>query len=335
MDKPTKRILSGVQPSGDLHLGNYLGAIKNFVALQKEYECFFCVVDLHAITVWQDPQVLANKTREVTAAFIASGIDPVKNNIFVQSQVPQHAQLGWLFNCVARMGWLNRMTQFKDKAGKNSENVSVGLFSYPTLMAADILIYLATHVPVGDDQKQHLELTRDIAQKFNNDFDTDFFPIPEPLILGEATRVMSLRDGSKKMSKSDPSDYSRIMLTDSADNITQKIRKAKTDTKPLPENITELNSRPEAQNLISIFASLQDKSIEKIVSEYAGKEFSIFKKDLADLAASKLEPISSEINKLMGDTSHLDSILKDGKEKAIAVAEPVLEKTKEIIGFLS
>ena len=335
MDKPTKRILSGVQPSGDLHLGNYLGAIKNFVALQKEYECFFCVVDLHAITVWQDPQVLANKTREVTAAFIASGIDPVKNNIFVQSQVPQHAQLGWLFNCVARMGWLNRMTQFKDKAGKNSENVSVGLFSYPTLMAADILIYLATHVPVGDDQKQHLELTRDIAQKFNNDFDTDFFPIPEPLILGEATRVMSLRDGSKKMSKSDPSDYSRIMLTDSADNITQKIRKAKTDPKPLPENITELNSRPEAQNLISIFASLQDNSIEKIVSEYAGKEFSIFKKDLADLAASKLEPISSEINKLMGDTSHLDSILKDGKEKAIAVAEPVLEKTKEIIGFLS
>ena len=335
MDKPTKRILSGVQPSGDLHLGNYLGAIKNFVALQKEYECFFCVVDLHAITVWQDPKVLANKTREVTAAFIASGIDPVKNNIFVQSQVPQHAQLGWLFNCVARMGWLNRMTQFKDKAGKNSENVSVGLFSYPTLMAADILIYLATHVPVGDDQKQHLELTRDIAQKFNNDFDTDFFPIPEPLILGEATRVMSLRDGSKKMSKSDPSDYSRIMLTDSADNITQKIRKAKTDPKPLPENITELNSRPEAQNLISIFASLQDNSIEKIVSEYAGKEFSIFKKDLADLAASKIEPISSEINKLMGDTSHLDSILKDGKEKAIAVAEPVLEKTKEIIGFLS
>ena len=335
MDKPTKRILSGVQPSGDLHLGNYLGAIKNFVALQKEYECFFCVVDLHAITVWQDPQVLANKTREVTAAFIASGIDPVKNNIFVQSQVPQHAQLGWLFNCVARMGWLNRMTQFKDKAGKNSENVSVGLFSYPTLMAADILIYLATHVPVGDDQKQHLELTRDIAQKFNNDFDTDFFPIPEPLILGEATRVMSLRDGSKKMSKSDPSDYSRIMLTDSADNITQKIRKAKTDPKPLPENITELNSRPEAQNLISIFASLQDNSIEKIVSEYAGKEFSIFKKDLADLAVSKLEPISSEINKLMGNTSHLDSILKDGKEKAIAVAEPVLEKTKEIIGFLS
>mgnify|MGYP001384554667 CR=1 FL=1 len=335
MEKPTKRILSGVQPSGDLHLGNYLGAIKNFVTLQKEYECFFCVVDLHAITVWQDPKVLANKTREVTAAFIASGIDPKKNNIFVQSQVPQHAQLGWLFNCVARMGWLNRMTQFKDKAGKNSENVSVGLFSYPTLMAADILIYLATHVPVGDDQKQHLELTRDIAQKFNNDFKTDFFPIPEPLILGEATRVMSLRDGSKKMSKSDPSDYSRIMLTDTAENITQKIKKAKTDPEPLPQDKTGLEKRPEAENLISIFASLQDTSIESVIKDYAGKEFSTFKKDLADLSVSKLEPITSEMNKLMSDVSYIDSILNQGKENAIAVAEPVLQKTKEIIGFLS
>ena len=335
MEKPTKRILSGVQPSGDLHLGNYLGAIKNFVTLQKEYECFFCVVDLHAITVWQDPKVLANKTREVTAAFIASGIDPKKNNIFVQSQVPQHAQLGWLFNCVARMGWLNRMTQFKDKAGKNSENVSVGLFSYPTLMAADILIYLATHVPVGYDQKQHLELTRDIAQKFNNDFKTDFFPIPEPLILGEATRVMSLRDGSKKMSKSDPSDYSRIMLTDTAENITQKIKKAKTDPEPLPQDKTGLEKRPEAENLISIFASLQDTSIESVIKDYAGKEFSIFKKDLADLSVSKLEPITSEMNKLMSDVSYIDSILNQGKENAIAVAEPVLQKTKEIIGFLS
>ncbi len=335
MEKPTKRILSGVQPSGDLHLGNYLGAIKNFVSLQKEYECFFCVVDLHAITVWQDPKVLANKTREVTAAFIASGIDPKKNNIFVQSQVPQHAQLGWLFNCVARMGWLNRMTQFKDKAGKNSENVSVGLFSYPTLMAADILIYLATHVPVGDDQKQHLELTRDIAQKFNNDFKTDFFPIPEPLILGEATRVMSLRDGSKKMSKSDPSDYSRIMLTDTAENITQKIKKAKTDPEPLPQDKTGLGKRPEAENLISIFASLQDTSIESVIKDYAGKEFSTFKKDLADLSVSKLEPITSEMNKLMSDVSYIDSILNQGKENAIAVAEPVLQKTKEIIGFLS
>jgi tryptophanyl-tRNA synthetase len=335
MEKPTKRILSGVQPSGDLHLGNYLGAIKNFVTLQKEYECFFCVVDLHAITVWQDPKVLANKTREVTAAFIASGIDPKKNNIFVQSQVPQHAQLGWLFNCVARMGWLNRMTQFKDKAGKNSENVSVGLFSYPTLMAADILIYLATHVPVGDDQKQHLELTRDIAQKFNNDFKTDFFPIPEPLILGEATRVMSLRDGSKKMSKSDPSDYSRIMLTDTAENIVQKIRKAKTDPEPLPENKTDLEKRPEAENLISIFASLKDTLVETVIDEYSGKEFSIFKRDLADLSVSKLEPITSEMNKLMNDISYIDSVLNTGKDNAISVAEPVLQKTKEIIGFLT
>ena len=335
MDKPTKRILSGVQPSGDLHLGNYLGAIKNFVTLQKDYECFFCVVDLHAITVWQDPKVLANKTREVTAAFIASGIDPKKNNIFVQSQVPQHAQLGWLFNCVARMGWLNRMTQFKDKAGKNSENVSVGLFSYPTLMAADILIYLATHVPVGDDQKQHLELTRDIAQKFNNDFKTDFFPIPEPLILGEATRVMSLRDGSKKMSKSDPSDYSRIMLTDTAENIVQKIRKAKTDPEPLPENKTDLEKRPEAENLISIFASLKDTSVETVIDEYSGKEFSIFKRDLADLSVSKLEPITNEMNKLMNDISYIDSVLNTGKDNAISVAEPVLQKTKEIIGFLT
>ncbi len=335
MEKPTKRILSGVQPSGDLHLGNYLGAIKNFVSLQKEYECFFCVVDLHAITVWQDPKVLANKTREVTAAFIASGIDPNQNNIFVQSQVPQHAQLGWLFNCVARMGWLNRMTQFKDKAGKNSENVSVGLFSYPTLMAADILIYLATHVPVGDDQKQHLELTRDIAQKFNNDFETDLFPIPEPLIFGEATRVMSLRDGSKKMSKSDPSDYSRIMLTDTAEKIIQKIKKAKTDPEPLPQDKTGLEKRPEAENLISIFASLQDTSIESVIKDYAGKEFFTFKKDLADLSVSKLEPITSEMNKLMSDVSYIDSILNQGKENAIAVAEPVLKKTKEIIGFLS
>ena len=335
MDKPNKRILSGVQPSGDLHLGNYLGAIKNFVSLQQEYECFFCVVDLHAITVWQDPNVLANKTREVTAAFIASGIDPKKNNIFVQSQVPQHAQLAWIFNCVARMGWLNRMTQFKDKAGKNSENVSVGLFSYPTLMAADILIYLATHVPVGDDQKQHLELTRDIAQKFNNDFKTDLFPIPEPLIFGEATRVMSLRDGSKKMSKSDPSDYSRIMLTDTAENITQKIKKAKTDPEPLPQDKTGLEKRPEAENLISIFASLQDTSIESVIKNYAGREFSTFKKDLADLSVSKLEPITSEMNKLMNDVSYIDSILKQGQDNAIAVAEPVLHKTKEIIGFLT
>ena len=333
MKKPNKRILSGVQPSGDLHLGNYLGAIKNFVSLQKEYECFFCVVDLHAITVWQDPKILKQKTREVTAAFIASGIDPNKNTLFVQSQVPQHVQLAWIFNCVARMGWLNRMTQFKDKAGKNSENVSVGLFSYPTLMAADILIYLATHVPVGEDQKQHLELTRDIAQKFNNDFKTDIFPIPEPLIFGEATRVMSLRDGLKKMSKSDPSDYSRIMLTDSEDEIITKIKKAKTDPLPLPENLEEAKKRPEAINLLTIYAALNDMTLESVVADYAGKEFSQFKKDLGDITSSKLSSISQEMNRLMKDEDYLDSIIIKGKEKAINVADPVLSKVYEIIGF--
>ena len=333
MEKVSKRILSGVQPSGDLHLGNYLGAIKNFVDLQKEYECFFCVVDLHAITVWQDPKILKQKTREVTAAFIASGIDPEKNTLFVQSQVPQHAQLAWIFNCVARMGWLNRMTQFKDKAGKNSENVSVGLFSYPTLMAADILIYLATHVPVGEDQKQHLELTRDIAQKFNNDFKTNIFPIPEPLILGAATRVMSLRDGLNKMSKSDPSDYSRIMLSDSEDEIVKKIKKAKTDPLPLPLNLEEAKKRPEAINLLTIYAALNNLKLEEVINNYAGKDFSQFKKDLGDVASSKLSPISVEINKLMKDEKYLDSIIINGKDRAIKVAEPVLSKVYEIIGF--
>lgn len=333
MDKVTKRILSGVQPSGDLHLGNYLGAIKNFVSLQKEFECFFCVVDLHAITVWQDPKILKQKTREVTAAFVASGIDPNKNTLFVQSQVPQHAQLAWIFNCIARMGWLNRMTQFKDKAGKNSENVSVGLFSYPTLMAADILIYLATHVPVGEDQKQHLELTRDIAQKFNNDFNTDIFPIPEPLIFGEATRVMSLRDGLKKMSKSDPSDYSRIMLSDSDDEIIGKIKKAKTDPLPLPENLEDAKKRPEAINLLTIYAALNDMKLEKVITDFAGKEFSQFKKDLGDITSSKLSSISQEMNRLMKDENYLDSIIIKGKEKAINVADPVLSKVYEIIGF--
>ena len=333
MEKVNKRILSGVQPSGDLHLGNYLGAIKNFVDLQKEYECFFCVVDLHAITVWQDPKILKQKTREVTAAFIASGIDPEKNTLFVQSQVPQHAQLAWIFNCVARMGWLNRMTQFKDKAGKNSENVSVGLFSYPTLMAADILIYLATHVPVGEDQKQHLELTRDIAQKFNNDFKTNIFPIPEPLILGAATRVMSLRDGLNKMSKSDPSDYSRIMLSDSEDEIVKKIKKAKTDPLPLPLNLEEAKKRPEAINLLTIYAALNNLKLEEVINNYAGKDFSQFKKDLGDVASAKLSPISVEINKLMKDEKYLDSIIINGKDRAIKVAEPVLSKVYEIIGF--
>jgi len=332
--KPSNRIFSGVQPSGDLHLGNYLGALKNFVLLQKEYECFFCVVDLHAITVWQDPKQLANQTREITAAFIAAGIDPKKNILFAQSQVPQHVQLAWIFNCVARMGWLNRMTQFKDKAGKDKENVSVGLFSYPTLMAADILIYLATHVPVGEDQKQHLELTRDIAQKFNNDFETDLFPIPKPLILGEATRVMSLRDGTTKMSKSDASHYSRIMLNDSPDQIVQKIKKAKTDPLPLPANLTEAKQRPEAFNLLSIFAALKDQPASEAVQLYAGKEFSVFKKDLADLIVDKVEPIEKEIKKLINDQTYLDSIMTDGTNKAMAKADLVLKKVYSIIGFL-
>ena len=329
----SKRILSGVQPSGDLHLGNYLGAIKNFVSLQKEYECFFCVVDLHAITVWQDPEQLADKSRDVIASFIASGIDPKQNVLFLQSQVPQHTQLAWIFSCVARMGWLNRMTQFKDKAGKDKENVSVGLFSYPTLMAADILIYLATHVPVGEDQKQHLELTRDIAQKFNNDFKTDLFPIPEPLIFGEATRVMSLRDGTKKMSKSDLSDYSRIMLCDTNDEIIQKIKKAKTDPHPLPSNLSDLNKRPEALNLFSIFASLNNLSTEQVVQNYAGKEFSNFKNDLGELIVEKISPIREETKKLIADKGYLDNVLKEGKEKATVVADSVLKDVYKIIGF--
>ena len=328
-----KRILSGVQPSGDLHLGNYLGAINNFVSLQNDYECYFCVVDLHAITVWQDPKVLGNKTREVIAAFIASGIDPNKNILFAQSHVPQHTQLAWIFSCIARMGWLNRMTQFKDKAGKDKENVSVGLFSYPTLMAADILIYLATHVPVGEDQKQHLELTRDIAQKFNNDFGVNLFPIPEPLIFGEATRVMSLRDGNNKMSKSDPSEYSRIMLTDSSEEISKKISKAKTDNFSLPDSIEDARKRPEAFNLLSIFAALDNKSTSTIISTYSGKEFSFFKKDLTELIIQKITPISQEMKKLINDKTYLDEIMIDGKNKATVVADSVLEKVYEVIGF--
>ena len=330
-----KLVFSGVQPTGNLHLGNYLGAIKNFVSLQKEMNCVYCVVDLHAITTFQKPEELKNNILETTASFLATGLDPNKSIIFNQSSVPAHSQLAWIFNCVSRVGWLNRMTQFKDKAGSDKEKASVGLYIYPNLMAADILLYKATHVPVGADQKQHLELTRDIAQKFNNDFKNDLFPIPEPLILGEAKRVMSLRDGTKKMSKSDPSDYSRIMLSDSKENIIQKIKKAKTDPEPLPQDKTGLEKRPEAENLISIFASLQDTSIESVIKDYAGKEFSTFKKDLADLSVSKLEPITSEMNKLMSDVSYIDSILNQGKENSIAVAEPVLQKTKEIIGFLS
>jgi len=330
---PIKRILSGVQPSGDLHLGNYLGAINNFVKLQKEYECFFCVVDLHAITVWQDPKLLADKSRQVISAFIASGIDPDKNTLFLQSQVPQHTQLAWIFSCVARVGWLNRMTQFKDKAGKDKENVSVGLFSYPTLMAADILIYLATHVPVGEDQKQHLELTRDIAQKFNNDFKTNLFPIPEPLIFGEAKKVMNLRDGTKKMSKSDPSDYSRIMLNDSIDQIEQKIKKAKSDSFPLPESLKDASNRPEALNLLSILAALTNQNTQDVVNKYSGKEFSLLKKDLIEVIVEKIYPINKEMIKLMEDKSYLDDIMEKGKEKAFIVADSVLSKVYSILGF--
>ena len=316
-----ERVFSGVQPTGNLHLGNYLGAITKFVALQERYDCIYCVVDLHAITVWQDPAELPRATREVTAAFLACGIDPKKQIIFNQSQVAEHAELAWVFNCVARMGWLNRMTQFKEKAGKDRENVSVGLYVYPNLMAADILVYRATHVPVGEDQKQHLELSRDIAQKFNNDFGASitahgygdsFFPLPEPIIQGPATRVMSLRDGSKKMSKSEPSDYSRINLTDDADTIAQKIRKAKTDPEPLPSEEKGLEPRPEADNLVGIYAALKEVSRADVLKEFGGGQFSTFKTALADLAVAKLGPIGAEMKKLVQDPVYIDQVLADG-----------------------
>ena len=329
------RIFSGVQPTGNLHLGNYLGAIRNFVSLQNDYDCIYCVVDLHAITVWQDPKELAANTREVTAAFIAAGIDPEGSIIFNQSQVSAHAQLAWIFNCVARLGWLNRMTQFKEKAGKNRENASVGLYAYPDLMAADILAYKATHVPVGEDQKQHLELTRDIAQKFNNDYGVDFFPLTEPLIFGEATRVMNLRDGSKKMSKSDPSDASRITFTDTADEISKKIRRAKTDPETLPSEVEGLQGRPEAANLVGIYAALADKSSAEVLSEFGGRGFGDFKPALADLAIDKLSPISEEMNRLMADPSHIDAILARGAERARAVADPILREIYDIVGLIS
>lgn len=329
------RIFSGVQPTGNLHLGNYLGAIRNFVGLQNDYECIYCVVDLHAITVWQDPKELVNNTREVTAAFLAAGIDPKGSIIFNQSQVAAHAQLAWIFNCVARLGWLNRMTQFKEKAGKHRENASVGLYAYPNLMAADILAYKATHVPVGEDQKQHLELTRDIAQKFNNDFGVEFFPIVEPLIFGEATRVMSLRDGAKKMSKSDPSDQSRITFTDTADEISKKIRRAKTDPEPLPSDIEGLEGRPEASNLVGIYAALAEMTSADVVSEFGGRGFGDFKPALADLAIDKLAPISDEMRKLMADPAHIDAILADGAERARAITDPILREINEIVGLIS
>ena len=329
-----KRIFSGVQPTGNLHLGNYLGAIRNWVRLQDDYDCIFCVVDLHAITAWQEPRELAASTREVAAAMMASGIAPERNIIFVQSQVPAHAELAWIFNCVARLGWLNRMTQFKEKAGKNRENASVGLFAYPNLMAADILLYKATHVPVGDDQKQHLELTRDIAQKFNSDFGVDFFPPVEPLIFGSGTRVMSLRDGTKKMSKSDPSAYSRIEMTDGADDIARKFRKAKTDPHPLPETPAGFAGRPEAANLMGIYAALSDLSIEDACARFGGGQFSAFKRDLADLAVSVLAPIQDETRRLMGDEAYVDGVLRDGSRRARALAEPILKEVQEIVGFL-
>jgi tryptophanyl-tRNA synthetase len=329
------RIFSGVQPTGNLHLGNYLGAIRNFVRLQTDYECIYCVVDQHAITMWQEPAELRRATREVAAAFIAAGVDAKKHIVFNQSAVPAHAQLAWIFNCVARMGWLNRMTQFKEKAGKDRENASAGLYVYPNLMAADILAYKATHVPVGEDQKQHLELTRDIAQKFNNDFSVpDFFPLTEPLILGEATRVMSLRDGSKKMSKSDPSDYSRINLTDDADAIALKIRKAKTDPLPMPATEAESETRPEVDNLLGIYAALSDKPRGEILAEFAGKEFSAFKKALTDLAVEKLGPINADMKRLLADPGYVDSVLKDGAERARAIADPILREVYDIVGFL-
>ena len=329
-----QRIFSGVQPTGNLHLGNYLGAIRNWVRLQDDYECLFCIVDLHAVTVWQDPEELKTNTRHVAAAMLAAGIDAKRHIIFNQSQVSGHAELAWIFNCVARLGWLNRMTQFKEKAGKNKENASVGLYAYPNLMAADILLYKGTHVPVGEDQKQHLELARDIAQKFNNDFGVEYFPIVEPLIFGAAARVMSLRDGTAKMSKSDPSDLSRIAMTDDADAIAKKIRKAKTDPDLLPSSPKEFEGRPEAANLMSIYAALADIEVEDVCEKFGGRQFSEFKQDLTDLAVEKLAPIQSEMRRLMDDPGHVDRVIADGAERARAIAGPILAEVHDIIGFL-
>lgn len=331
----TNRVFSGAQPSGNMHLGNYLGAFRNWVKLQQDYECIYCVVDMHAITVWQDPADLVSQVREAAAAYIAAGVDPKSSILFNQSRVPGHAELAWIFNCVARIGWLNRMTQFKDKAGKNRENASVGLYVYPDLMAADILLYKATHVPVGEDQKQHLELTRDIAQKFNNDFGKEIFPLTEPLIFEEGARVMSLRDGTKKMSKSDPSEYSRINLNDDADTLALKIRKAKTDAELLPNKAELLEGRPEAQNLVGIYAALMDMSRDAVCAQYEGKGFGDFKKALTEVVVDKVAPITGEMARLQKDPAYIDSVLKDGGERAQAIAEPILAEVKETIGFLS
>ncbi|MBM9595271.1 tryptophan--tRNA ligase [Roseitranquillus sediminis] len=331
----TPRVFSGIQPSGGLTLGNYLGALKRFAKLQDQgIETLYCMVDMHAITVWQNPDDLRRRTRELAAFYIASGIDPERSILFNQSQVPEHTQLAWIFNCVARMGWMRRMTQWKEKAGKNAEEASLGLFAYPALMAADILAYHATHVPVGEDQKQHLELTRDIAAKFNHDYGVDFFPVTEPMIEGPATRVMSLRDGSRKMSKSDPSDMSRINMHDDADTIAQKFRKARTDPEPLPETAAGLEDRPEARNLVNIYAALSDRGIDEVMADVGGKPFSEFKPMLADLAVEKLAPISTEMRRLMADEAEIDRILARGAERARTIAAPILRRTYDIVGMV-
>ena len=332
----SKLVFSGVQPTGNLHLGNYLGAVKRFVELQDANSmCIYCLVDLHAITNWQDPKELRKNTIEVTAAFLACGLRQENSIIFNQSQVSTHTELAWIFNCVARIGWLNRMTQFKEKAGKNRENASLGLYCYPTLMAADILAYHATHVPVGEDQKQHLELTRDIATKFNNDFHTPgFFPIPEPIIEGTATRIMSLRDGTKKMSKSEASEMSRINLTDDSDSIRKKIQKAKTDPFEIPSEKEELVNRPEAENLLGIYATLADQSIEKTLEQFSGSDFKKLKDDLSDILISELDPINKEIKKLLNEETYIVEILQKGSERAHNISLPILQKTREIVGFL-
>lgn len=329
-----KRVLSGVQPSGALHLGNYLGALVKFARLQHEMDTFIFVADLHAITVWQDPKLLTAQVREITAAYLASGLDPEKATIFPQSAVPAHAELAWIFNCVARLGWLDRMTQFKEKSGKHKERASVGLYTYPVLQAADILLYRATHVPVGDDQRQHLELTRDIAAKFNHDFEAPgFFPLPDALTQGPGSRIMSLRDGTAKMSKSDPSDNSRLNLLDEPDLVAQKIRKAKTDPEPLPETLDELKGRPEAENLIGIYAALDGRTSAEVLAEFAGQGFGAFKPKLADLAVEKLGPVGAEMRRLMADPAEIDRVLAKGAERARAAAAPTLAETRKLVGF--
>jgi tryptophanyl-tRNA synthetase len=339
----TPRVFSGMQPTGNLHLGNYLGAMLNWVKMQETNDCIYCVVDMHALTLWQEPKALRQAIRDVTATYLACGLDPKRSIIFNQSRVPEHAELAWIFNCVARMGWLNRMTQFKEKAGKNKEQASVGLYVYPNLMAADILLYKATHVPVGDDQKQHLELARDIAAKFNVDFgdamresgfNGDFFPQPEPFIVGPATRVMSLRDGTKKMSKSDQSDLSRINMTDSADDIAKKIRKAKTDVDALPSETAGLKGRPEAENLVGIFAALSGSTAPDVLAQFGGGQFSGLKNALADLAVAKLEPIASEIKRLQADRAYVESVLADGSARARAIAAPIMSEVRNIVGYI-